>query len=30
MSEERDEAGAHLKPNLSYGDYLGLDRLLAH
>ena len=24
----RNEHGAHLKPDLSYGDYLGLDRLL--
>ncbi len=30
MSEDRrDEAGAHLKPDLSYGDYLGLEKLLA-
>ena len=25
----RNADGAHLKPDLSYGDYLGLDRLLA-
>jgi tryptophan 2,3-dioxygenase len=25
----RDHHGAHLKPDLSYGDYLGLDKLLA-
>ncbi len=25
----RNEYGAHLKPDLSYGDYLGLDKLLA-
>jgi tryptophan 2,3-dioxygenase len=27
--ERTDEYGAHLKPDLSYGDYLGLDKLLA-
>jgi tryptophan 2,3-dioxygenase len=27
--DRRDEAGAHLKPDLSYGDYLGLEKLLA-
>lgn len=25
----RDSEGAHLRPDISYGDYLGLDRLLA-
>ena len=27
--ETTDEHGAHLKPDLSYGDYLGLEKLLA-
>jgi tryptophan 2,3-dioxygenase len=29
MPEDRDDQGAHLKPDLSYGDYLGLDKLLS-
>ncbi len=28
-TEPRDDQGAHLRPDISYGDYLGLDRLLA-